>query len=827
MATLNAVIRWADNTAQLTANLTKGADQMDAAKQSAEKMVNALSGPGLNLAIQSTSTLSDHLRTAVGLLGAFGIGFSVVGLVQFGRSLLDDADALVKMSDRTGIAIEDLERMQKVGDTTSVTIEDMTNAVNQMQNRIAGGDKSAVEAFKVLGINMEAFLKLNAYQQFIQLSDALRLVEDPAKQVQLGIDAMGKAFLGVWPAMKQGFDEVRSSAVGMSEDTVRAMDAAGDAVAAWWRAIKGYTSLAIVELSRVANEGFNPLETGARHARAEMDSWPKALKAAMDNADAIKPKLAGMASPELQLNLEQVTRELDNQREVLNAHRRVSDEAAEAAKRLSDEHKKIADARAAATYAEITDSINDSRDATLDATKAIATGMNPQLMELKVRLGIVTLASQQTIGVMALMSDQSAAAGDRIKADLIPSMTSFEKILSGLPDLLMAAFTGGGGAVGALKAFSTSVTKTLFSAGGQFEGFTKTVSGMFGKDGLMGAIGKTLGGLVPVVGAAIGPAIELIAGLFKSAESKINPLRLAFVDAAGGLDELRDKATAAGVTIDALLNAKNAEQYKAAIDALNLAFDDHAKDISRAKELIDEYGLSIEQLGPKWRSQQLTEQVDGLLNDLRIMVDVLGLDMSSALVVMKDKFQGAFDTALKFGIELPPQMEPILKKLVEMGLLLDDNGAVVTDLQDTGVKFSETFATSVDRLIKKFDEFMERLGLIPGMINNIPSDKWVTVHVRSQNEGGGDVPGAAFGGMVTRHGIQYLGMGGNVLPFRPRGSDTVPAMLTPGEEVIPVGGRAKEMAPVVAAIDRLGRDLKQTLPLAVRDEIQKVSRGRR
>lgn len=47
-----------------------------------------------------------------------------------------------------------------------------------------------------------------------------------------------------------------------------------------------------------------------------------------------------------------------------------------------------------------------------------------------------------------------------------------------------------------------------------------------------------------------------------------------------------------------------------------------------------------------------------------------------------------------------------------------------------------------------------------------------------------EVPEAHRGGMVTDFGIQHFAMGGNVLPFRPRGTDTVPAMLTPGEIVL-------------------------------------------
>ena len=46
-----------------------------------------------------------------------------------------------------------------------------------------------------------------------------------------------------------------------------------------------------------------------------------------------------------------------------------------------------------------------------------------------------------------------------------------------------------------------------------------------------------------------------------------------------------------------------------------------------------------------------------------------------------------------------------------------------------------------------------------------------------------DMPGGALGGMVTRTGIQRLAHGGMVRGYA-QGTDSVPAMLTPGEAVL-------------------------------------------
>jgi hypothetical protein len=64
----------------------------------------------------ATSGWSASLGKVTGLLGAFGVGLSVGALVNFGRSLLADADALVKMHDKTAVSIQWLQKFQVAGD---------------------------------------------------------------------------------------------------------------------------------------------------------------------------------------------------------------------------------------------------------------------------------------------------------------------------------------------------------------------------------------------------------------------------------------------------------------------------------------------------------------------------------------------------------------------------------------------------------------------------------------------------------------------------------------------------------------------------------------
>jgi hypothetical protein len=64
------------------------------------------------------------------------------------------------------------------------------------------------------------------------------------------------------------------------------------------------------------------------------------------------------------------------------------------------------------------------------------------------------------------------------------------------------------------------------------------------------------------------------------------------------------------------------------------------------------------------------------------------------------------------------------------------------------------------------------------------AEKYARLEAEAREEEARRVSGAMSGGYVGAHGVQYLATGGKVLGFVPRGTDTVPTMLTPGEGVL-------------------------------------------
>lgn len=292
------------------------------------------------------------------------------------------------------------------------------------------------------------------------------------------------------------------------------------------------------------------------------------------------------------------------------------------------------------------------------------------------------------------------------------------------------------------------------------------------------ADGDVFGAIVAGV-TAVGASIV---GLFHDVEEKVNPVRQTFVDTAGGITLLNEKAHAAGVTLDAMLNARTPEAYKKAIDDLNAALKFQDDAMKTLDDTVAKYGLTIDQLGPTFAKQKLDEKAAALLQDYQVL-SAAGVDHNLIIQKMGPNLQEYVSTALRAGLTIPEQMRPVLQQMIELGLLTDASGVKMTDLSQ--LTFAETldkkFTTLIDTINKLADAISRSLG---GAIAAIPTN--VDIHVGYSYDAyqPPEQQYASRGGYVTNAGVQYLAGGGNVLPFRARGTDTVPAMLTPGEGVV-------------------------------------------
>jgi len=169
---------------------------------------------GMNKAVKSldrvdkrAASMSKSIKTAFGALGA---SLTVGSITAYGKSIIDAADNLKDMSDRTGVAIKDLASLSAGAEKSGTSLESvakgiqrLTLSVGQAQN----GNKEMAQSLTDLGVNAK-----DPTERFYQLADAVAKSKDPTKTAADLAKVLGKSYADLLPYLKQGADELRASA---------------------------------------------------------------------------------------------------------------------------------------------------------------------------------------------------------------------------------------------------------------------------------------------------------------------------------------------------------------------------------------------------------------------------------------------------------------------------------------------------------------------------------------------------------------------------------------------------------------------------------------
>src|SRR5436190_36884 len=157
-----------------------------------------------------------------------GAGLSIGAVVAFGQSVLDPADNIVKVSDRTGLATDDVQQLQFIAEQSANSIDDLAGPISKLQVRLADGKaKAGIEA---LGLNFKKIREESPYDALSDVAEAIGKIENPTLRAQRAVEVFGKAGTEILPTLVANFKQLGQEAPVMSDGTVKALDAAGDAI---------------------------------------------------------------------------------------------------------------------------------------------------------------------------------------------------------------------------------------------------------------------------------------------------------------------------------------------------------------------------------------------------------------------------------------------------------------------------------------------------------------------------------------------------------------------------------------------------------------------
>lgn len=778
------------------------------------------------------------------LLAAFSVG----AIKAFASDLMDTADNLSKMSDKTGIGTDALQYLQAAATRGGNTLDEVTSAISKMQIGIAGEDKGMLKALKALGLSYDDIRKMKAEDQFTTIAGAIAKVVDPSDRAKLSALAFKKAGVDLAGTLAQNFDEIKKDVTVMSATTVKRLDDAGD---------------------RLQQMGDNIKSTVANWIVWVVD-WTKQISNGvvitfMRIEATVLETLASMADKAQKFNIiPGIGKHIDREADALHAAaakaRAASDAmiqsvgAEMAAQKQGIEVKKVARI-ATLDLGEETRKVAPKMSEAQKAAEDLAKAVDAMAMQERLAAGNVTQEFIQSLGRQSTAMSEVAHNGF---GNLTGKAITFTHTL---PEVVKESGKVTG-EVKKMKASGLDLASQAFDNMGRVAEMSghKTTAAMLG-------IGKTIVDTLKSgspVQAAIAGATALITTfadkLFKIEGRKVNDLRDDFIAAAGGLHALNVKAHEANMTLDELLRADTVKEYEAAVKHLTDAFEKQNRtlaeqqriqgEIKSVEQQIEalrkssiaswgdieaaarEYGVEISKLGPAIQQIRLTEFATKALDAFEKLIGAGG-DTNAVLDGMSDEFSQLVIDAKKYGLVLPENMRPVIESLMKQGKLLDAEGKAMTDIG--GLKWGEKVKTqgeiiadsikALEDTLKQLTEALQNLvpkaardgfkdaGLSAGQLRDTLEDifarRW-KLKIDLDDPGGGG-KGGQGGESNPLPGFAF-GTGGRFLNF---GAGT-PVVLH-GEERVMTRGEAADMSGVEAKLDQLLMMLPSAMARATRD----------
>lgn len=328
------------------------------------------------------------------------------------------------------------------------------------------------------------------------------------------------------------------------------------------------------------------------------------------------------------------------------------------------------------------------------------------------------------------------------------------------------------------------------------------------------------------IGASASEADKVVAGLldthnpakFAAAMQEVNAALETTKEVAAGVEGIAAAAAevhnvlppALKASIEKLLEMKGLteEQRQALTDLASGA----QVDFAALKSDADKYGITLQQLGPKFEQADLNSKAQDLWRTFNELVDA-GADYNGVLQGMKPHIEDLVSAAMTFGGTVPQQFQPWVQQLIDAGEYIDDNHDGINDL--TQVKFANTpLDDGIGKLNKAIDHLATVLGGVPGQletINRTPVEpKMIRVGFHYEVDPNWKPPApegastAARGGLVTERGVKHLSVGGPIepeFPGGPMGIDTQPIWAAIGEGIVTREGMRRIGLEGLAAIN--------------------------
>lgn len=202
--------------------------------------------------VKNVSGQLDSLESKVGKFGKAIAGvFTVQALIGFSKQILSEVAAIDTAAKRLGASSEEFQRFSYAVKQSGGDAEAATAGIVSLTDKLASGDSGLLNVLRKLNINIDEFKAKDPITRYMELGLAIAGVSDPAKQLELRLEALGTKGEAALASINSEMSDLAKDAPVYSEETIQALKQAEDIFEHLWMTIKVGASEAVVALASV------------------------------------------------------------------------------------------------------------------------------------------------------------------------------------------------------------------------------------------------------------------------------------------------------------------------------------------------------------------------------------------------------------------------------------------------------------------------------------------------------------------------------------------------------------------------------------------------
>lgn len=174
-------------------------------------------------AFDSAKASFDGIKTAAGQLqgilgplgAALGVGIGIAAFTNTTKQVLELEDTLLKMSQRTGVAVESLSTLRYAADLSGVGLDDLNGLLvklNKTLGEAGAGDEKAAKFLSQFGIAAKDAKSgaLSADEALKRIADRFSTAPDGINKTSAALELAGKSAASLIPFLNQGREGIEA-----------------------------------------------------------------------------------------------------------------------------------------------------------------------------------------------------------------------------------------------------------------------------------------------------------------------------------------------------------------------------------------------------------------------------------------------------------------------------------------------------------------------------------------------------------------------------------------------------------------------------------------